>query len=142
MGKKRRDKTKIDVSSEAVQGFRGGLSGALSLAGFELPKSGEDEEAQASSSDHDDTESPNKLLHPLNLKKPLVLNLSRKGRGGKVVTTVLVKDQRDDEALNALARELGKSLGCRAWIEDTLICLQGDQRERVGPWVDQMKKRT
>ena len=142
MAKKRRGKTKIDVSSEAAQGFRGGLSGAFALAGFELSPSDQAQETSSSTPDQTHAEPSSGLLDPLDLKRPLVLNLSKKGRGGKVVTTLLVKSEQDERALQALTRELGKSLGCRAWVEERLICLQGDQRERVGPWVDQMKRRT
>ena len=59
----------------------------------------------------------------------LHLQKSRKGRGGKTTTTI--GGFPAGTSLKSLAKELGKSLGCGAFVEDGLIVIQGDQRERL-----------
>lgn len=57
----------------------------------------------------------------------IVIARSRKGRGGKTVTTItgIAGD------LEPLARELKHALGCGAVVEDRAIVVQGEQQERV-----------
>lgn len=63
----------------------------------------------------------------------LVLRREKKGRGGKVVTTI--EGAPADEA-KALAREVGKALGCGASVDpEGFIVVQGDQRDRLRPWL-------
>lgn len=59
----------------------------------------------------------------------LVVSRSKKGRGGKTVTTVA--GVADAEAREALALELRRALGCGASVDEALIVVQGDQVPRV-----------
>ncbi len=60
----------------------------------------------------------------------LLVRRSRKGRGGK--TTTQVEGLSGDAAqLKAVAKLLGKALGCGAFVEDDLVVIQGDQRGRL-----------
>lgn len=59
----------------------------------------------------------------------LVVSRSKKGRGGKTVTTV--SGVADAEAREALALELRRALGCGASVDEALIVVQGDQVPRV-----------
>jgi translation initiation factor 1 (eIF-1/SUI1) len=63
----------------------------------------------------------------------VVLRYERKGHGGKSVTRVEGVPFAED-ALEDLARELKKSLGCGAWVEGNEILLQGDLTERSQAW--------
>ena len=60
----------------------------------------------------------------------LLVRMSRKGRGGKTTTQVegLVGDAAQ---LKAVAKSLGKALGCGAFVEEDLVVIQGDQRGRL-----------
>ena len=139
MARKKKAKVKLDVnSSQEAQGFRGGLAGALSLAGFDTP-SAEEEPLDDAVSASDHQEANPSLLSPLNMKRALILNLSKKGRGGKVVTTLQLLSASDEQARSRLAKAMGKALGCRAWLEEHVLYLQGDQRDRVQAWVDEVK---
>lgn len=63
----------------------------------------------------------------------LVLRREKKGRGGKVVTTV---EGAPEDEVKALAREIGKALGCGASADaEGFIVVQGDQRDRLRPWL-------
>jgi len=60
----------------------------------------------------------------------LRVRLQKKGRGGKKVTRI--------EGISfvgntgqARAKELGKALGCRAFVEEGELLVQGDQRQRL-----------
>lgn len=63
-----------------------------------------------------------------------VLRRTRKGRGGKAVTLVEGMDL-TASALEHLAREIRKTLGCGATVEDKTIVVQGDQVDRLQPWL-------
>ncbi len=58
----------------------------------------------------------------------LVVSRSKKGRGGKTVTTIAGVTESLREAL---AHDLRKALGCGATVEDGLVVVQGDQTARV-----------
>lgn len=62
----------------------------------------------------------------------MVVRRSRKGRGGKTVTLV--------EGITAGATQvlgrLKKELGCGGRVEDGVVVLQGDNRERVARWLE------
>ena len=62
----------------------------------------------------------------------VVVAKSRKGRGGKTVTTVTGIAGELDE----LARELKHALGCGAVVEDRAIVVQGEQEERVKAFLE------
>jgi translation initiation factor 1 len=58
----------------------------------------------------------------------VIVARSKKGRGGKVVTTIAGVRA---EAREAMAQELRRSFGCGATVEDDLIIIQGDQVPRT-----------
>jgi len=59
-----------------------------------------------------------------------VVRLERKHRGGKTVTIVDKLELRERD-LEAWCKDLKRSLGCGGAIEDGVIILQGDLRERT-----------
>ena len=61
----------------------------------------------------------------------VVLQKSRKGRGGKTVTFVSVLPDMSGEKLKSLCSILKKQMGCGAWVEDGTVVLQGDVSERA-----------
>lgn len=63
----------------------------------------------------------------------VVLAMERKGRGGKVVT--LLRGVPADR-LELAAKHVRKALGCGATVEGEEILVQGDQRERLRPWLE------
>lgn len=63
-----------------------------------------------------------------NLGDKLVVSRSKKGRGGKTVTTIAGVTESLREGL---AHDLRKALGCGATVEDELVVVQGDQTARV-----------
>lgn len=69
-------------------------------------------------------------LSPDKLEK-IVLQSSRKGRGGKTVTHVNIWPSFDEKKLLSFCKELKKGLGCGAWVENGGIVLQGDVKEKA-----------
>ena len=65
----------------------------------------------------------------------LVVAFTRKGRGGKTVTTVQGVRASASE-LDALAKELRHALGCGASVDEALIVVQGDQVQRVKAFLE------
>lgn len=63
----------------------------------------------------------------------LILRREKKGRGGKTVTRIegVLGTQ---EALDTLARKLGKALGARAFVQDGLLWVSGDQCLAAQAW--------
>ncbi|GEM_PF-1193228 len=61
----------------------------------------------------------------------VVLQKSRKGRGGKTVTFVSVLPDMSGEKLKSLCSILKKQMGCGAWVEEGAVVLQGDVSERT-----------
>lgn len=64
----------------------------------------------------------------------VVLQRTRAGRGGKWVTRVLLTPEPAAARLEALARELRKSLGTGAHTEEGVLVVQGDIADRVEDW--------
>jgi translation initiation factor 1 len=64
----------------------------------------------------------------------LVVRRERKGHGGKTVTRVEGLEA-GPAALESLARDLRKALGCGATVDDDAVVLQGDLTERAGDWL-------
>lgn len=62
----------------------------------------------------------------------LRMRLERKGRGGKTVT--IIEGFSKDDALEPLARDLRKALGCGSFVKDGSIIIQGDNRDRIALW--------
>jgi translation initiation factor 1 len=65
-----------------------------------------------------------------------VVRYERKGRGGKEATVIEQLGLSAAE-LEAWARALKQALGCGGAVEGGAIALAGDQRERVGPLLEQ-----
>ena len=63
----------------------------------------------------------------------VVLAMERKGRGGKVVS--LLRGIPADR-LELAAKQVRKALGCGASVEGEEVLVQGDQRERLRPWLE------
>lgn len=64
----------------------------------------------------------------------LVVRRERKGRGGKTAT-VVEGIRVSPSALERIARELRRALGCGAGVEDGRLVLQGDLASRVERWL-------
>jgi len=116
----RKKSRKVDTNTPAPTGF-GGLGSLLAASGIEAT-----EEPAAQPTTKTPTPTPTKA------KKPgrVVLRREKKGRGGKVVTT-LTRHSLNQAALVNLAKRLRKALGCGAGVEDDMVVLQGDQRDRT-----------
>jgi len=65
----------------------------------------------------------------------LRVRLQKKGRGGKKVTRIEGVTF-DGEAGRAPTKALGKALGCRAFLEDGALLVQGDQRQRLVKYLE------
>ena len=66
--------------------------------------------------------------------KKLVVRRERKGHGGKTAT-VVEGIRVSPSALERMARELRRALGCGASVEDGCLVVQGDQVARVERWL-------
>ena len=64
----------------------------------------------------------------------LVLRREKKGRGGKTAT-VIEGMRLPPSALDRIARELKRALGCGATIEGNTIVVQGVVSARIAPWL-------
>jgi translation initiation factor 1 len=64
----------------------------------------------------------------------IMLRRERKGRGGKTAT-VVEGIKRPRSALERMARELRRALGCGAAVEGDTIVVQGDMAARIEPWL-------
>jgi len=64
----------------------------------------------------------------------LVLRREKKGRGGKTAT-VIDGMKLPPSALERIARDLKRALGCGATIEGNTIVVQGDMAARIEPWL-------
>ena len=135
MAKKKKQKLDFTASSEYSSGFARTFGASLSEAG--LQNSLPEKKMNPTKINHQQSPSMQEedLLSPLGPKRVLKLAISKKGRGGKTVTTMQVLAHSTEIARERLAKAMGKALGCRVWHEDDLLCLQGEQRERVQKWV-------
>jgi len=70
----------------------------------------------------------------LELKGVFSLRKEKKGRGGKTVTLVSGNCLSHEDA-EKLARILRKALGCGSRVEENMVILQGDLRERTELWL-------
>ena len=138
MPKKKKKKLDFSANSGSASGFGRSLGANLALAGLNSgntdTQAKTDSEKKRSGKEIPNTED---LLSPLGPKRVLKLGISKKGRGGKTVTTLQVLAHSTEVARERLAKAMGKALGCRVWHEDGLLCLQGEQRERVEKWIKQ-----
>ena len=66
----------------------------------------------------------------------IVLRVQRTGRGGKTATTLSTPGGGlPPGALEPLAREIRRALGCGARVEDGSVVIQGDNAERAEKWL-------
>lgn len=127
-------KTRLDLSAEGFQGqFQRNAFGAQ-LGGLITPESPPPDQLSLAEEQASHT-TPLNILSPLGPKRVLRLALIKKGRGGKMVTTLTTLEQSDEEARDRLVSSLSRALGCRGWREETLLYFQGDQRDRITHWV-------
>lgn len=68
--------------------------------------------------------------------KKVVIRHETKGRGGKTVTS-LTGLPFSKEQLKQTAKEMRKSLGCGAGLEEDRVVLQGDQVIRAHKWLEE-----
>jgi len=64
----------------------------------------------------------------------LVLRREKKGRGGKTAT-VIEGMKLPPSALERIAGDLRRALGCGASVEGSTIVVQGDMSARIEPWL-------
>jgi len=64
----------------------------------------------------------------------LVVRRERKGRGGKTATVIAGLVLRP-QAMEHIAKELRRALGCGATVDDATIIVQGDLTTRVATWL-------
>jgi translation initiation factor 1 len=119
MARKKHDK--VDTAPPQPAGF-GGLGSLLQASGLEASAA---PPAEAAAPPEDKPRKPGRV----------VLRREKKGRGGKVVTTLTRHGLTPDD-LADLAKRLRKALGCGAGVEDEVIVIQGDQRDRVAPLLE------
>ncbi len=65
----------------------------------------------------------------------IVLRREKKGRGGKTAT-VIEGLPLPPSALERIARELKRALGCGATTDRRVIVVQGDMADRIAPWLE------
>lgn len=66
--------------------------------------------------------------------KKAVIRIERKGRGGKTVTIIELRNYPEDEA-KTLAKKLKAKCGVGGTFKNNVVELQGDQRERIADLV-------
>lgn len=120
---KKKGKRELADQSQGFQNAFGDLLLAAGIEVTEVTKAESPEPAKASPSD---------MTLPWHLLNGAQLRIDRKGRRGKTVT-LLTGVEMPDKAASEMSKALGKSLGCRGFIEDGQIVLQGDHTKRIGP---------
>lgn len=117
------------------EGFESDLGGLLASLELSLSAEMSSRPEQGSEPSVAPEKTAKGLLSALGPRRPLRLSLSKKGRGGKLVTLLTLVPESEDAERAWLAQAVGKALGCRAWVEGEQLYLQGDQRERLTAWV-------
>lgn len=143
MGKRKSKSSKVNVSSSAVNEdfYGGGLAGQLSAfaslgSHLEEEKGQEIDRETDRETDREISSPQDPLLSALGPRRVVKTAILKRGRGGKVVTTLQTVKSANEQSVDRLTKALGKGLGCRAWREDALIFLQGDQRQRITEWIN------
>ncbi len=121
MGRKNKKSKKKVSTAAAPSGGLGGLGDLLAQAGLQSSPERSAEAATPAAAADPGLQVPNRV----------VLQHSRKGRGGRTVTLVRGLPPQD---LDRWAKAVRKALGCGASIEDDAIVLQGDLRDRAATW--------
>jgi translation initiation factor 1 len=67
------------------------------------------------------------------------LRIERKGRKGKTVTVLGGLGALFSSERKALAKNIGKALGCGSTVEGDEVVVQGDQRDRLAAWLEREK---
>lgn len=124
MRKKQKTRIELDEGS-AAQPLIGDL---LRSKGFVQAAKEEPEPARDVAS-----EATRLTVEDLSTVSRIVLQFERKGHGGKQATRVEGLHLGAD-ALDRLARDLRREMGCGAWVEEGAILLQGDLTERLKDW--------
>lgn len=120
-------KDRIDTTQAEAGGF-GGLASALAQAGLSPTRAPDPPEAPKVAA----PAPPPSTKGEVRLSGKVVLRVQRKGRGGKTVT--LIEGLRlPPSALEALGKELRRTLGCGVSPEGEALVVQGDQADRLRP---------
>ena len=114
----KKKKTKIDFENN--DGFGQSLGASLGL-NF-TPQSSEDLVEPAP-------------VEPI-LSMAIRLRLGRKGYGGKTVTECEGFERANDVQRAAFVQTLTKAFGTRAFWKEDLLCIQGDHRVRLKPYLE------
>jgi len=124
MGKKKKNK-KIDTAAEPEGFTHNPFAAAL---GLDPPAPAADEGSDGAPAEDDGA-------YELAGVKKLIARKTRSGRGGKTVTLVEGLDGWSETQREGLMKDLKRSLGCGASMEDGVIAVQGDQRDRLAGWL-------
>ncbi len=120
MGKKKKNRIQTENPEPlAFRPFEGVLPSGDDGGGFSDP---------SSKSSKEDADALPELKGVFSLRK------EKKGRGGKTVTLVSGNCLSEKDA-EKLARALRKALGCGSRVEENMVLLQGDLRERTELWL-------
>ncbi len=119
-----KEKKRIDAASDEPV-FRQEFAEAAKDLGFAVPPDGEAMETGRISVASVTKRSPDGKF---------VVRKERKGRKGKTVTLVRTSGL-SEAAIDDLARELRRSLGCGSSVEDDVIVVQGDMVTRCGEFL-------
>ena len=117
----RKKKTKVDASGA---GFGGSFADLLKAQGLVAPDAEPSAEVEAPEA------APQLTLGDV---RKAVLRKTRKGRAGKTVTLIEGLEGLD---LSAVARQIRTALGVGSSVEDAVIVVQGDQRDRLARWLE------
>ena len=119
-----KEKKRIDAASDEPV-FRQEIAEAAKDLGFAVPPDGEAMETGRISVASVTKRSPDGKF---------VVRKERKGRKGKTVTLVRTSGL-SEAAIDDLARELRRSLGCGSSVEDDVIVAQGDMVTRCAEFL-------
>jgi translation initiation factor 1 len=72
---------------------------------------------------------------PAAFRGKLVVARTKRGRGGKTVTTI-AGITGGETVLEEIARSARHALGCGAGVEDGMVVVQGDQVKRLAAWLE------
>ena len=145
MGKKKKNKKeKIDINQQQQQAFKStsspfqGLLQNASLSHLIETPSSLDSTSTNESSAHTNTtkQSPLDLTVIIDQLSHVQISHSRAKRSGKTVSIIRCKQTTFDvKTHQKLTKALGQFLACRAWVEEGMIYVQGDQRQRIHSWM-------
>lgn len=132
MAKRNKQSSEAAGPSSSSAPFNNALAGLASLKA-ELGGAGDEPEAPADPGD-DPEPPPSSASAAYVLKGKLAVHKEKKGRGGKTATRISGLNLGSD-ALQALARDMKKQLGCSALVEGDDVVLLGDLTDRAAQWL-------